>query len=129
MPSILGRGWSFPPYLDDRDRVALVQDDTDIRQAIFIILNTVPGERVMHPTFGCQIHELIFWPINEQTAAIAERYVMEALRLWEPRIRVQEVIASPADQDLGELRIEIVYEILDRHDVRSLVYPFYLTPA
>jgi len=129
MSDITGRGWAFPLYLDDRQRIAMVEDDADIRQSIFIILNTFPGERVMRPEFGCRIHELIFWPVNEQTAYVAERYVTEALNRWEPRIRVHEVTATLGDEDWGEIRIEIVYEIKSQRDVRSLIYPFYLTPV
>lgn len=129
MPSRAGRGWAFPTYLDDRNQIALVDDDIDIRQSIFIIIKTVPGERVMRPEFGCHIHDLIFWPVNEDTATVAERYVTEALERWEPRIRVQDVIATLGEQDIGELFLEIVYEIKNRSDIRTLVYPFYLNPA
>ena len=127
--SIIGRGWAFPPHLDDRDRVALAQDDSDIRQAIFIILMTALGERVMRPEFGCRIHELIFDPANNQTAATAERYVQEALARWEPRIRIERITATPGGAQYGQLDIEIEYEIKSRHDKRSLVFPFYLIPS
>jgi uncharacterized protein len=127
--SITGRGWEFPPHLNDRNEIAMVQDDADIRQAIFIILNTAPGERVMRPEFGCNIHEMIFWPANEQTAAIVERMVTDAIKRWEPRITLRRVAVTPGVEDFGELMIEISYEIKKTHDVRSLVYPFYLTPA
>lgn len=126
---LVGRGWAFPPQLDDRDRMALSQDDADIRQAIYIILMTAPGERVMHPDFGCRIHELIFAPANDETAATAERYVNEALGRWEPRVRLERVTATPSNAQNGQLDIEIEYEIKSRHDRRSLVVPFYLIPA
>jgi hypothetical protein len=129
MSSILGRGLSFPIRLSDRDRLAMVQDDADIRQAIRIIIFTVPGERVMHPDFGCRIHELIFHPANDQTAATAERYVREALERWEPRIEVMEVIVTPGAYELGELLIDLSYRTKDRFDTRNLVYPFYLLPS
>jgi uncharacterized protein len=128
MANIIGRGWSFPPKLNDRNRISLVQNDVEIRQAIYIIINTIPGERVMRPDFGCEIHSLIFWPANDQTAAIAERYVREALGRWEPRIQVQQVRVTPGATELGELFIEVVYQIKGDHDLRSLVYPYYLTP-
>jgi phage baseplate assembly protein W len=127
--SIVGRGWAFPPRLDDRDRMALSQDDADIRQAIYIILMTALGERVMRPEFGCRIHELIFDPANDETAATAERYVSEALARWEPRIRVERITATPSPGQYGHLEIEIEYEIKSRHDKRSLVFPFYLIPS
>jgi uncharacterized protein len=128
MSDFLGRGWAFPPRLDNRSQISLVQAGTDIEQAIRIILHTAPGERVMHPDFGCNIHDLIFWPANDQTAAIIERHVREALTRWEPRIRVLDVRAVPGNAELGQMLIEISYEIKQTHDTRSLVYPFYLNP-
>jgi len=128
MSHIVGRGWAFPPRLNDRNRMSTVGDDADVRRAIYIVVNTVPGERVMRPTFGCEIHSLIFWPANDQTAAIAERYVREALERWEPRINVMQVRVTPGATELGELFIEIAYQLKGQHDPRSLVFPYYLTP-
>lgn len=128
MREIIGRRIAFPPHLGDRNQLALTQDDAAIRQSIFIIIHTVPGERVMRPDFGCEIHSLIFWPANYQTAAIAERFVREALTRWEPRILLREVEVTPGATEYGELFIKVAYEIKGQHDPRSLVYPYYLTP-
>ncbi|MCU0512884.1 MAG: GPW/gp25 family protein [Anaerolineae bacterium] len=124
----VGRGLSFPLRLNDRERLSMVNDDADIRQAIQIIIMTVPGERVMRPNFGCQIHDLIFHPANWQTATLAERYVREALTMWEPRISLENVLVTPGGTEYGELLIEIEYQIRGQPDKRSLVYPFYLLP-
>ena len=35
---IIGRGWSFPPMLDERGTMALTSDEDEIKQAIRIIL-------------------------------------------------------------------------------------------
>jgi Bacteriophage baseplate protein W len=129
MSTYSGRGWAFPPKLSDRDRMSMAQDDADIRQAIYIIINTHPGERVMRPDFGCEIHSLIFSPANDQTAVLAERYVKEALGRWEPRITVDAVRVTPGGTENGELFIEVVYEIKATHDRRSMVYPYYLLPG
>jgi len=128
MSGIVGKGWAFPPKIGERDMMRMAEDDTDIRQAIRIILGTAPGERVMRPGFGCRIHELIFWPANQSTAALAERYVREALERWEPRITLETVEVSLGDYDRGELVINIAYKLKDQHDPRSLVYPYYLLP-
>jgi uncharacterized protein len=127
--SIYGRGWAFPPHLGDQNRLQLVSDDIDIRQAIYIIIFTAPGERVMRPDFGCQIHELVFAPANSETAALAERYVREALVRWEPRIDLQEVKCTPGNTERGELMIEVSYKLKNQFDLRSLVYPYYLIPG
>jgi len=125
----VGRRWEFPPRLGDRNRMSTVDGDTAIKQSIYVIIHTVPGERVMHPDFGCEIHSLIFHPANEQTAAIAERYVREALERWEPRIKLKEINISPGGSEYGELHIALSYEIKGQHDPRSLVFPYYLIPT
>jgi len=128
MNDIVGSRLAFPPRLSDRNQLGLVEDHQAIRQAIYVIINTVPGERVMRPDFGCEIHSLIFAPANHQTAAIAERYVREALERWEPRIDLVNIEVTPGTADRGELFIQVVYSLKGEHDPRSLVYPYYLQP-
>jgi len=129
MVNFIGKGLAFPLRLSDRDRLSMVDNEAEIRQSIQIIIMTVPGERVMRPEFGCEIHNLIFHPANSQTANEAERYVRDALHRWEPRIDVETVIVTPGGTDVGELFIEIEYRMKGQPDTRSLVYPFYLLPS
>jgi hypothetical protein len=128
MKNMIGKRVGFPFRLSDRNRISLVGDDTAIRQSIFLIIHTVPGERVMHPTFGCEIHSLIFAPANDETAILAERYVREALTLWEPRILLENVQIEISNTGYGELVINIAYRLKGEHDIRNLVYPYYLNP-
>jgi phage baseplate assembly protein W len=128
MANFLGRGLSFPIRLNDRDRFSMVDGDTDIREAIYIIIHTIPGERVLRPNFGCEIHSLIFHPANNKTAMLAERYIEEALTMWEPRIDLIDIDVTPGATEYGELLIEITYSPKNEHDPRSLIFPYYLLP-
>jgi phage baseplate assembly protein W len=125
---IIGRGWAFPPRLDAQGGLALTSDRSELEQAVTVILTTAPGQRVMRPTFGCRLHELVFAPNNSQTAAQARRYVQDALGMWEPRMRVMAVDVRPDPDDASRLLIQIEYEVKATHDRRSLVHPFYLIP-
>lgn len=129
MPHRIGRGWVFPPQPDEQNSLGLTDLETEIRQSIFIILNTAPGERLMRPEFGCRIHEVIFSPANQTTAAQVEGYVKEALARWEPRITLAHVTVTPGAGELGTLFIAIEYQLKDDVDLRSLVYPFHLNPV
>jgi hypothetical protein len=126
MDDFIGRRVSFPIHLDDRNQMAMVGGDAAIRQSMYLIVMTVPGERVMRPDFGCEIHSLIFHPANEETAITAKRYVEEALHRWEPRIILREVVVTPGAHERGELLIEVRYELKDQPDPRSMVFPYYL---
>jgi phage baseplate assembly protein W len=129
MPNpIIGRGWHFPPGLDERGTVALTSDGDEIEQAIRIILSTAPGQRVMRPEFGCRIHDLVFAPNNPGTIGLASRYVREALGRWEPRIQVQRVDVQPDADNSGCLIVSVDYRVAGTHSRRSLVYPFYVIP-
>jgi phage baseplate assembly protein W len=124
----VGRGWSFPPRIGPQGGLMLTTERNELEQSIWIILSTSIGQRVMRPTFGCRLHDLLFAPNNSHTAAQARRFVEEALGMWEPRIKVLKVEAYPDPQEGNQLVIEINYQIKATHDRRSLVYPFYLIP-
>ena len=123
---IVGRGWTFPPEIGAQGGLVLTDERSEIEQAIKIILLTAPGQRVMRPTFGCRIHELIFAPNNVNTASLARRYVQEALAMWEPRIDAVEIDARPDPNQGNRLLIDIQYTIKAMSDTRSLVFPFYM---
>jgi len=129
MSDFIGRGWSFPPKLNSRGGIALASDEEKIAQSIRIILSTPIGQRVMRPTFGSRLNELIFAPMNPETFGLAEMYVQDALNFWEPRIQVLEVTAGSDAAQPGVLLIAIRYWIKATHDERSLVYPFYQIPG
>lgn len=125
----LGQGLAFPLQIDPRGGIAIASGEHDILQAIRIILETAPGERVMRPQFGCRAWELVFAPRNAATRALLIHYVKQALARWEPRIEVQEVrVGTDPSRDAAYL-VEIDYQILATHNERSIVYPFFLEGA
>ena len=123
----LGRGLGQPLHPDAQHRLPVVQGPEKVRQAIYTVLDTDPGERVMRPDFGCGLRRWLMHPNNPATRAGIQREIESALARWEPRIKVTEVNVSPTD-DRSTVLIELHYEhLLDqRQDV--LVYPFYLEP-
>jgi phage baseplate assembly protein W len=129
MPNeIVGRGWAFPLKTDSQGGISLTSERNEIQQSIIIILSTELGQRVMRPTFGSRLHELVFAPNNNHTAALARRYVEEALGMWEPRINNLSIDVKPDPNETSRLLIEINYQVKSTKDRRSLVYPFYLIP-
>ena len=130
MARFLGVGWQFPLDIDEREAAqkhfALAEYEDSIRQSIWIVLSTAKGERVMRPDFGCDLHELVFAPNNATTRGMAEHFVDEALRLWEPRIEVIQVKASTAGTQGEEVLIDIDYRVRTTDSRFNLVYPFYL---
>lgn len=122
----LGRGWAMPVALDQRTgRVASVAYEEDIRQSILIVLETVPGERVMRPNFGCAIHELVFAAIDSTAIQRIRSVVEEALRRCEARIEVLAINVDEAATVEGKLLIDLEYRVRKTNQTGNLVFPFY----
>ena len=128
MTELLGTGLSFPLSVDRTGGIALVSGETDIDQAIEIILSTAPGERPMRPEFGCGVHDFVFDTIDASTVGRLETEVRRALDRWEPRIVVEEVEFDLSRVDDGQLLINIGYRLRATNHKRNLVYPFYVIP-
>ena len=122
----LGKGLRFPVSINLNGGVSSSALEENVRQSIFIILGTAPGERLRRPDFGCRIHDLMFAPNNEMTAARAEIYCEEAIYKFEPRIsRVTcHALPNPAQPNVLDLKVE--YVIAMTNTEKNLVFPFYL---
>lgn len=125
--SFLGRGWSVPVtsgsnLLD----AAMVEEEEDIRQALFIILRTERGERVMRPDFGAGLRSLVYEVNNAATRGLVQHRVQEALVRWEPRIHVDKVRVSTRTGAPQVMDIGISYTVRRTNTFYNLVYPFYL---
>jgi phage baseplate assembly protein W len=126
---IIGSGLAFPLGVDRRGAIALARDESDIDQAIQLILGTAPGERPMRPEFGCGVHDFVFHSIDSNTLASMEVAIREALERWEPRIDVRLIRFDSSQAANGLLTIDISYQVRATNTTRNLVYPFYVIPA
>jgi hypothetical protein len=124
----IGTGWAFPTGVASTGGIALVRGDTELVQAMRLILSTYPGERAMRPDFGCRLRDFVFRAATLDTIAELTGEVRRALLRWEPRVEVQNVVVAPAPEDPALLYIDISYRPKDTNDHRNLVFPFYTIP-
>jgi phage baseplate assembly protein W len=120
----VGAGWAFPLRTDPTGRMALVRHDREVEESIRVILGTAFGERPMRPDFGCEIHDYVLGPVTPDTTGRMASAVRESLVRWEPRIEVEGVDVTVAD-DPTVAYIDIRYSVRDTNDPRNLVFPFY----
>ncbi|GAA1651890.1 GPW/gp25 family protein [Catellatospora bangladeshensis] len=104
-------------------RVAFVHGDDAIRQAIILLLGTVPGERLMRPDYGSHLHRLLFAPNDQTTAGLAIHYVRHALERWEPRIEIEQVDADPDPDIASRLNVHLRYRVRQTLAEGALDYP------
>lgn len=125
--SFLGSGWSFPPqFLDSTQGIKMSHDDEDIREGLFILLSTLPGERLMNPEFGCDLHSQVFQNINNSTINTIKDLISTAILYFEPRVTILSIDVDSSQQMSGRLDVYLSYEVKGINSRRNMVYPFYL---
>ncbi len=92
-------------------RIETTGGEESIRQAILLLLATAPGERVMHPDYGCNLHRLIFAPNDESTAGLAMHYVRQSIERFEPRVEILALDANRSDEQPELLEISLAYQV------------------
>jgi uncharacterized protein len=126
----LGTGWGFPVSFDPRTRAAvMVSQHEDVAQSLHILLATVPGERVMHPSFGCGLHRLVFESLTESTLTEMRSVIEKAVLFFEPRVTLEQVHFELGDTLDGVLHIALDYTVRSTNTRHNMVYPLYLDQA
>jgi uncharacterized protein len=125
--SFLGRGWGFPPAFDKRRKgVGMLEDEEDIQSSLHILLTTRIGERVMQPTYGCNLDELVFESLSSTFKSYIRDLVMSAILHHEPRIKLNSVELDDSRELEGFVMIEIDYTIRSTNTRFNYVYPYYI---
>lgn len=128
--SFLGQGWGFPPSFDPETKsLALVHDAEDIRQSLYILFHTEPGERIMHPEYGCALRQFLFADLNHSTLTQLQDVVNRAILRFEPRILAGPVQVDTTQLNDGILLLEVSYTIRSVNSRHNVVFPFYLREA
>lgn len=124
--SFLGRGWAFPPaFHGGLVPVSMVSEEEDIEQSLHILLSTRPGERLMRPDFGTDLHNLVFHSMDLTARTQLKEAIGRAVLYYEPRITLNDVVFDMSEERSGILRICLEYTIRLTNTRGNLVYPYY----
>jgi phage baseplate assembly protein W len=96
-----------PFHLGSAGRTATTDADDHIRDLIFQVLFTSPGERVNRPDFGCGLKAMVFAPASEAAAAATQVLVKGSLQKWlQDEIEVQNVVVEAVE---NAITVTVVY--------------------
>ena len=130
MPSeyqdFIGTGWDFPIRVNAKGGLQWSSGPDRIQDAIWIILKTSLGERVMRPRFGSRVNDFVFQSNSSPVRTELVTAVKRALLQSEPRIDLEIVRAQPVEDEPGQVLISIQYRLRTTNELFNVVYPFYL---
>ncbi len=123
--SFLGTGWSFPPTFHKIKRgVLLTSDVEDINKSLEILFSTLKGERVMQPTYGCDLSRFLFEPLSTTLKTYMKDIINDAILYFEPRIKLLDLKLETNDNE-GRVDITLDYMVKGTNSRYNFVYPFY----
>lgn len=112
MSTVTVHNLSFPlGGVDGDGRLQWASEGQSVREVIWNILLTRPGERVMRPQFGAGLRDYLHRPNNETTRKLVADVVQKAITRWEPRIHLDEVRVSSSPNQLNEITLSIRYRL------------------
>ncbi len=122
---IIGVGWKFPIRVNAKGGLSYSSGPDRIQDAIWIILATSMGERVMREDFGAGANNYVFQSNSDVVRAQLAAAVSAALTKWEPRIQLVSVAVQPGTEP-SQVLIVVDYRIRSTNQRSNLVYPLYL---
>ena len=106
-----------PFHFDAKGRTATTEVDDHVRDMIFQVLFTSPGERVNRPDFGCGLLQLVFAPNSDALATATQFMVQGSLQRWlADVIQVERVLVSSEEE---RLVVDVAYVRLDNGQRRQ----------
>ncbi|TXE07856.1 GPW/gp25 family protein [Gelidibacter salicanalis] len=110
----------YPYQFNKLGRTATSDEDLHIKDMIYQLLFTNPGERVNRPNFGCGLLQAVFEPNNNEMAATTQYLVQGALNQWLSHlIQVNEVFISTID---SSLEVKVNYTLLRNKKNQTIVF-------
>jgi phage baseplate assembly protein W len=94
-----------PPFFGGQEKVLSRQEDEQlIKNDLLQLLLTVPGERVMRPTFGAELRNSVFDMNDSETIDLIRQSMSSAVTENEPRVTL-EVLELTRVPDENKLNI------------------------
>ena len=84
---------------------------------------------MLQPAYGLDLTPLLFEPLSTTLTTLLKDRITTSLLVFEPRIRVLELVIDDSQALAGLLQIRLDYSVRSTNSRFNLVYPFYLGDA
>lgn len=120
-------GYNYPFYsstfvLPPQSNERLIKND------LLQLLLTSPGERRFRPDFGTKIRKFTMQPLDEASMAELDHDVREAVRRFEPRVILKDVITSTT-ASLNLASVSVLFSIVTNPNLVLRVDARFSDPA
>lgn len=101
-------GWPLD-LPDSEGRLSYAADSQCLREALWNVLMTDPGERLMQPDFGAGLGQWIGQPNTESTRQLISSSITTAVGKWEQRVALASVSVAADPNDASNVIVTLSY--------------------
>jgi len=82
-----------------------------IRNSIFNLFTTIPGQKLLNPFFGLNLMQYVFEPVSKSNASLIGNTISKGIKLFEPRVTLTglDIIV---DVDKQEYEISMILNVV-----------------
>tara|TARA_A100001391_G_scaffold183012_2_gene149912 strand:- start:3285 stop:3653 length:369 start_codon:yes stop_codon:yes gene_type:complete len=103
---------SLPLSTDSNDGYKMIKGFKKlIRQNLKSLILTLPGERVMQPTYGVGLKQYLFSNFSERVFHEAQDKIIEQAALYLPQVSILDIQFPTKSPDDNYLSMRIIYSI------------------
>ena len=75
------------------------------------LLKTMKGERLGQPTFGSNIHKILFEPMDMDIETHIEEEITESLTKWLPYVSIKEIKFNHSHELGNQITVNIIFSL------------------
>jgi phage baseplate assembly protein W len=88
-------------------------DMSAIRNSIFNLFTTIPGQKLLNPVYGLNLVQFLFMPITPNNAQTMGEHIQSGITNYEPRVTIQQIgIQQQPDQNQYTITLSLFVPVL-----------------
>jgi phage baseplate assembly protein W len=105
----LGVSFNRNPITDD---LVTVKDEAAVTQAIKNLILTKFGEKLMNPSIGSDVYNMLFEPLDAFSGMELRDKILNTITNFEPRVDVLDMTVSAVEDTDDLISVQMTYRII-----------------
>jgi phage baseplate assembly protein W len=90
----LESNYTLDPKLEAKDTIKDLEVSNDIaaiKNSLFNLFTTIPGQKILNPIYGLNILQFLFTGISDDNARAMGNVILRGIQKYEPRVEVVKI--------------------------------------
>lgn len=97
--------------------VIQLKDERAVTQSIKNLVLTKFGEKLMDPTIGCDVHSMLFEPLDVFSAMEIETKIINTIGNFEPRVQILNLKCTAVEDGQDAILVEMTFRIIGEPNI------------